>query len=453
MFLNSSIGFGTATNPYKIYNQTQLISALKTDGYYTLHNDIEVSEELKDVTFNGHLDGNNHTLNIDYLPSHNLIDINNGDIKNLNIVYVNNSDEVYENLSLFAGTNNGTINNVNIILNSLTLTCNKSSNDMYISAYANTNNGNISNCDLTLSLTINSTGNGECMASGYVGINNGTIDKCNYLSGSISTNDADASGFCITNELTGVIKNSKNHANISQTSGLDSWSPNVSGLAMTNYGTIDGCTNFGNMTATATNNTDSAQGSILAGGISSTNYGLIKKCLNKGSINATSVKIIVYAGGICGFSDYWTHNGNIIYPAIINCGTQGDITASSETEKAFVLAGGISGFLYGEVTNCYSLSTINTAYDDDKNFIGSLLGSAVVGSDYWGNEYIAITSINNHVVQNDNTPHHVGALVYRYEDYTGHHTSIVYVGENTQGITVANSNSITQQEVYFDEQA
>lgn len=453
MFLNSTIGFGTSTNPYKIYNVTQLISALKTDGYYSLYKDLTITEELKDIDFNGHIEGNNHTLNIDYFPNKSLINENNGDIKNLNITYANHNGNVYENLSLFTATNNGNIDNVNISLNALNLTCNKSSNDMYINGYANTNNGTIANCNLTLNLTINSTGNGECFVSGFAGINSGTIEKCNYLAGSISTNDADASGFTITNELLGKIKDSKNHANISQTSALDSWSPNVSGFSMSNYGTIDGCVNFGTMTATSTNDTDNAQGSVLIGGITSNNYGLIQKSLNKGTINASVKKIIIYAGGISGFTDYWTNNGTVIYPAIINCGTQGNINTTSEDEKSFVLAGGISGFLYGEIIDCYSLSTLTTAHDDERTFIGSLLGSAIVGADYWGREYIAITSQNNYVIQNENTPNHIGALLYRYEDLTGNHTSIVYVGEDASGVTVTNDSTIMQKEVYFDEQA
>ena len=449
VFLNSTIGFGTSLNPYKIYNQTQLINALKTNGYYTLCNDIEISKELDDISFSGNFEGNNHTLTIKYLPSSSLLAQNDGTIRNLAINYSEHTGNVYENLSLLVGTNNGTINNVDIIASSLVLTCNKGGNDIYVSAYANTNNGTITNCDLSLSTTITSSGNGECYTSGFVGINNGTIEKCNFTSGSLSTSEADVSGICITNEVSGIIKDVKTYANVSQSSALDSWSPNVSGVAMTNYGTIENCFNFGTITATSTNNTDDAQGVILIGGISSNNYGLIQKCLNKGTINATSQKLIIYAGGICGFSDYWENNGNIIYPGIINCGSQGEINVSSEDEKAFVLAGGISGFLCGEIVNCYSLSTISTAYDDDKNFIGSLLGSASIN--YF--EYVIITSSNNYVIEQDNTPHHIGTLVYRYQDATGMHTSIVYVGENITGISVASESTIKQKEIYFDEQA
>ena len=445
MFLNSTIGFGTSSNPFKIYNKSQLLSALKTDSYYLLYADMTLSEELKDVSFNGHLDGNNHTLTIEYFPSKTLISENNGDIKNLNIVYPDHNGNVYENLSLLTGTNNGTISNVNISLNSLNLTCNKSSNDIYISGYSNTNNGTISNCSLSLNLSITSTGSGECFASGFVGTNNGIIDKCNFASGSISTTDSDVSGICINNEVTGIIQNSKNSASISQTSALDSWSPNVSGFSMNNYGTIDGCTNLGNITATSTNNADNAQGNILIGGIVSNNYGLIQTCLNKGKLTATSMKIIIYAGGISAYSDYWIHGNTSIIPAILNCGTQGLISVSSEDEDAFVLAGGISGYMYGEISSCYSLSTFDTEYSEDKNFIGNFLGSASL--DYWGRLQLFDVAYNM-VIEHENSPYHIGALVYKTQTTT----SLVYVGQNiTLGVTTASESEIKQSEIYFNE--
>lgn len=445
--LNSTIGFGTSSNPYKIYNSTQLLHALKADGHYILCKDLEIAEELDDITFKGNLDGNDHTLTINYLPSKRLIMQNNGLIKNLKIEYGSHDAIAYENISLLTSTNNGTINNVDISCENISLTCNKSSNDIYVNAYANTNNGTIENCDLQINLSISSTGSGECYASGFAGINSGTIDSCTFTEGSINTSEADVSGICITNELGATIENTKNHASISQISTLNSWSPNVSGFSMNNYGTIQHCINYGNISATSNNEAENAEGNILIGGICSNNFGLIQKSLNKGNLTATAKKIVIYAGGISAYSSYWVKDNTQIIPSILRCGTQGKINLTSEDEKGMVFAGGISGFLWGEVQNSYSILTFNNAHDGEKFFIGSLLGSAYLEYGFYSS-YIRIDALNNYVLEHDNTTYHIGSLI--------NNGSLVSAGTNisndtTTGVTVANEDTIKQKEVYFNE--
>ena len=441
--LNFTIGLGTAGNPYKIYNEKQFLSALNSTAYYKLEKDIQL-DNINISTFKGRINGNNKTITISTIPTNYLIESNKGKIENLQILYDTTTKEINSSLSLFVKDNNGTINNVKITCNTTTLNCKKTSlEDIYITAIAKTNNGLIDNCSVQFDCEIITTGNGECFASGIVGINDGTIRNTIFDNNSgLTSNEADLAGIAITNNKTGKIVGCQNLAPIHQSSEIDEWSPTIAGIVITNYGTIDNCINKGNLSVSSTNDRTTAQGNIFVGGISANNFGTISKCLNKGDITTTSLRLITYAGGIVGYSSYWTENETVYYPLLNNCGTTGTINISTSNENVFAFAGGIGGSCqYGDIIDCYSLSNFTNMATEDKYFFGLLLGSSYL--DVWFNNiYLSVS--NNYLTYTDTVEHHIGSLI--------NGSSIVSTGiDLNDGITVTTAEQLKLQEIYFDE--
>ena len=450
LMINNTVGFGTALNPYKIHNSSQLYSALSSDGHYILTNDITLNDLPDDKNFAGVLNGNGHTLFIKSLPSESLISTNLGTIKNFNIEYESFNTSTNNSISLLVGENKGTIDKINITCESLTLQCNKTSNDTYITGFATHNAGTINNCDISLTTAITTTGSGDCYVNGIAGTNEGTISNCEYISGSIATTDADPAGICSTNELAGSIVNCKNHANISQTNEIDGWSPNVSGIVQTNYGTIRGCINKGDLTIVS-NNVSETQANAFLGGITAINQGAQSYCLNKGNLSVTTEKIMIYCGGISGWSAHNESNVGIISQSITeNCGTMGNINILLKSDTSYAFGGGLFGLLYGTSKNCYSLSEFVNEYTEEqaeKHFIGSLTGSAYVV--YGFSTYVDISVQNNFVFNGNNASHHMGSL--RAINYDGSVSIVQGKANLNQGISATTKESIKTKEVYWDE--
>ena len=437
VFLNFSTGFGTDMNPYKIHNYNQLLRALSTSGSYVLTSDIILNDSVNNLEFAGVLDGNNFTISVESLPDLCLIANNKGHIKNLNIVYKDINEEISDSVSLFVGENNGTIENVSITCQQLNLQCNKSTdNDIYITGFAKTNNGTINNCDLMLKSIINTRSNGECYVSGLVGNNTAKVMNCSLLEkSSIDTNEADVSGICVSNSATGTIYKCVNHATISQDSDINEWSPNVAGVVLTNYGSIEECSNKGTLTATSTNETENAQGSVFLGGISALNYGSHLKCLNSGNLTATTKNIMVYCGGISAYSSYSVVENKMKLSKLDNCGALGNINVQTENEKAFAFAGGLCGLLYGEINDCFSLSTFTNDYNEQKNFFGMCTGASYIQYQFL-TTVICIMASDNYMLSLSNVDYQIGALIYN--------NSIVAVGQDlSSGITTY----LTEQQI------
>ena len=444
--LGFTFGFGTNIKAFKISNETLLIKALNSNGNYTLENDLTLNKLPSNLKFSGKLNGNNYTLYINTLPSESFIKENNGILKNLNIVYTNLEKEIDKSLSLFVGTNNGTINKVNISCNSLKLQCNKSfNNDIFVNAFANINNGKILNCGLNLNANIVGNLDGECFSSGFAGKNYNLIENCVFgTTSSMQTSEVDVSGIASFNEKNAQIKACKNYASISQTSILNSWSPNVAGIVLTNYGEVNNSHNYGDLTVISTNEQATAEGFAFLGGIVATNYGVVAKCLNKGSLTATTKKIMVYCGGITAHSIYYVENEILNMPSILYCGANSAINVTTESDTAFAFVGGISGYLYGEIRNCYSLSTFANGFDKAKYFVGNCIGSSYLQYDFLQN-VICIDASGNFMLKQDNTYFQIGSLI--------NNGSIVAAGVDTSNGEIKNSSleEIVSKEIYFDE--
>lgn len=441
--LNFTTGLGTASNPYKIYTTKQLQSALSSEANYILTKDFEL-DTVFDTEVKCTIDGNGHTFTLSEIPSTALFSSVKGTIKNLKIVYPATTKTITTSLSLFTKENKGTLSNITITSGDLNLNCEKTTlENIYISGIANKNAGLIDNCSVEFVSNITTSGNGECFVSGIAGDNSGTIRNTNFgSSSSITTNEADISGIVINNSLDGKVINCKNHSQITQVSEVDEWSPTVAGIVLTNYGSIEGSINLGELSINSNNDRETAQGNIFVGGISANNFGSITKCLNKGNINITSKKLISYAGGIVAYSTYWIDNNTPHYPVLNNCGATGTLNVTSENEKAYTFVGGIGGsFQYGDIIDCFSLSQFTTLADEEKNFIGLFLGSSEL--DIFGT-YIQIAPTNNYVAYSDYSEYQIGSLIIN--------NSIIPSKTNLdQGVTTTTEDIIKTKEVYFDE--
>jgi len=445
-----TLGVGLPSLPYKISTEKQLLLALESNGNYVISKDITLNSPIDKITnFSGSLNGNNHTITINFNTNNNLFKCNTGTIKNLKIMYQEINKTINSSFSLLVTENRGTINNINITCNDLDLNCNKSNmKDIYINAIANTNEGTINNCNIKLSSQITTQGTGNCYMSAVVGNNTGKITNCNLIEESqITAFETDLSGIATFNDVGATIYNCRNYANLTQNSTSFDWSPNVAGIVLTNYGIIESCINFNDLkvVSTATSETPITT-STFVGGISSMNYGTHYMCLNNGNLTATTEQTPIYLGGISAYSTYYIKDQKQYFAIIENCGANGVFDASSTHENGFVFTGGIAGYLYGKASNCYSLATFVQEFTNEKYFIGNYLGAAYL--EYFSNS-IYLETINVIILSTDKTDFHIGALL---TSISNNQTNIMTTGAFLKnGVTTyTTAEEIKTKEVYWN---
>lgn len=435
-------GFGVSFSPSKIFSQNQLYNALNLGGSYNLQNDIVIDDYFSVNNFSGFLNGNNHTIFISSKVDTAFIKNNSGSIKNLNFVYQDIQKEISSSVSLFVGENLGDIENVNITCSKLDLDVFKSTeNDIFINGLANTNKGTIKNCNVKFNAEINTTQDGECFVSGVVGKNFGKVLDSNVLENStISSLDADLSGIVSINEVDAVVENCKNNATITQTSQTEGWSPNVSGIVLTNHGKINKCFNLGNLYIYANANRITKSGFVFLGGISSMNHGVIEKSLNKADLTANSKDITIYCGGISAYSGLAENSTKA--PSIKNCGVQGKIDVVKQSESTYAYIGGISGYMYGEVLSNYSLASFAQSYSENKLFVGLCLGSAFTND----GKFLALSVNKNIVLAQPSTECQIASFIFLNKPFAAQLNA-----ENGEILTLNTIQEITAHEVYWNE--
>jgi len=444
-----TIGLGTSWSYFAIGSKTQLQKALNSNGSYILNDDIQIDTLNFIDSFSGEIDGKGHTIYIDKISNNSLIAVNNGTIKNLNIVYrVMEITDQSASLSLLVGENNGVVDNISILSKNLKVNCLKSSSeDIFINGFANINNNIISNCSLDIRLDVVTSGQGECYVSGFVGKNKNLIDNCVLLQGSLfSTTEADVSGVVFENDLNAKVTNCKNYATISQSSSADIWSPNVAGIVLTNYGLIKSSHNYGNLTVNDTCDTTTSSGAVFLGGIASLNYRNIENSLSNAELIARSISKIIYCGGISAYSNYYIpEQSNISYiPEIRDCGVSAKIDVLSQNETAYVFCGGFSGYIWGVIADGYSVSTFVQGNTAEKYFVGTAVGSAYLQYQIFSTN-ICLETSNVFVTDRDNVLYQIGSLV--------NNGSIVSAGVDNpnNGIITSTEDQIKSKEVYWNE--
>lgn len=121
-----------------------------------------------------------------------------------------------------------------------------------------------------------------------VGTNSGTIENCEIASGRILSNadQAKAAGFASNNDTSGVIRNCINRAEIKSTAGgSSSLGAGACGIAYTNQGIIEGCTNCGSVYAEVNNIVAWGSLGTLVAGITGSNHGTVTNCSNQGELS------------------------------------------------------------------------------------------------------------------------------------------------------------------------
>lgn len=106
-------------------------------------------------------------------------------------------------------------------------------------------------------------------------------------------------------------------------------------------------------------------GSSHVGGIAATSYGAVENCLFDGTVTTSSGS--ASAGGIVGRAQ----KGN----PIVNCVNTGDIKNTCAYYNSTLNIGGIVGYTYGTVENCYSTGNVSARTDRGTNKgIGGIAG-------------------------------------------------------------------------------
>lgn len=117
-------------------------------------------------------------------------------------------------------------------------------------------------------------------------------------------------------------------------------------------------------------------GSSHVGGIATTSSGTVENCLFDGTVTTSSS---ASAGGIVGRAS----KGN----RIVNCVNTGDIKNTCTSYSSTLNIGGIVGYTYGTVENCYSTGNVSARTDRDTNkgiggIAGQVYASAVLRNCY-----------------------------------------------------------------------
>lgn len=118
-------------------------------------------------------------------------------------------------------------------------------------------------------------------------------------------------------------------------------------------------------------------GSSHVGGIAATSSGTVENCLFDGTVTTSSSS--ASAGGIVGRAS----KGN----RIVNCVNTGDIKNTCTSYSSTLNIGGIVGYTYGTVENCYSTGNVSARTDRDTNkgiggIAGQVYASAVLRNCY-----------------------------------------------------------------------
>lgn len=192
-------GKGTEANPFRITNEDELLLLADfPDCYFELENDIELTKTWEPVAdFSGSFDGKGHTITI--------------------------SGFVIKTNTGFFGTLSGTVKNLEICANKLSMDLNWRSTPNYftIGIFAGNCKGLISNCKVSGEFSIKTTDDIISMG-GICGSNNGIIEKTivefqklkfhTYRNEMSSSYENTAGGICAT--LAGTITECVNISNV-----------------------------------------------------------------------------------------------------------------------------------------------------------------------------------------------------------------------------------------------
>lgn len=387
VYVSLTSGLGTSGSPITISTEEEFVSALASgQKHFVLDDDLTFNEPISFSGFSGVIDGDGHTVELNYSFTDELLTSLSGTIRNMQIIVQDIDIEISQNFAILTENNSGNIENVQIYCSSLSILSN-ASEDVYIAIFACTNSGTISNSSASVTnVEVQNNAETNCYYSGIVGENNGTIMGCTANAGEGIFDTVDASGIASINN--GEVVNSINYMNLSQTSSKE-WHPNTSGIVLTNYGTISRSINYGNISSESTLETGSSADLVFyvfAGGIVCDNYGRVEDARNFGDISATGNISYSYVGGIVAMNQISdTFAGVVSYSK-----SKGSLTSVSTNNEAY--AGGVAGFNSGGIDHSGFEGEIEVS-SQNLGFGGGVVGfNRMLSLDnYVSNSYAEVT--------------------------------------------------------------
>lgn len=298
----------------------------------------------------GRIKGNNKKIILDSLDSFETLE---GEISDLTIE-INLDFHVSQIETALIKINNGVIKNVNVVVNGA-ITEGDTENDLSISTLVGENNGTIMNTRVQGNVSIFGNARGNASYSAFASVNNGTIKDCELLEGSIKSENVDLAGFVITNN--GTIENVLNSQLISQKGVGEleenhAWNPNCAGIVLTNEGNVENAKNTGKIEASS--DTEKVYQIILSG-IVTNNYGNVSNSSNSGEIVASSLNCSALVGGIASFN-YATFSESekmVKFAYIKECENKGNISISnSGNGNSELVSAGIASLNQGNIQLC-----------------------------------------------------------------------------------------------------
>lgn len=206
----NAFGSGTAEDPYRIYNSTQLNGLslmgtadclIKTGSYLKFMQDIEIvrysySAPSRETNWVLYIDGNDTTLTL----STQLFNIFGGEISNLNLKFNFSYTQDNNNYFSFVINNRGILDNITILQVDYNLSIQQGTRFPYANTalICRTNEGTISNCVNNANITISAVKNPEFAV--FVGINKGLITNCDNHGNINANGEAKIAVFAISNE-------------------------------------------------------------------------------------------------------------------------------------------------------------------------------------------------------------------------------------------------------------
>ena len=377
---------GTEESPFNITNSTQLDKILSSSYYCILQDDLKV--EAKGYKFSGSLDFNGHSLIVEN-SSISLIQELKGIFKNGKIVIRTNSYFADDDFSPVMIYNDGTIENMEIIVENSSITVsdnlqdNNENKTRYIGLICAQNYGTIQSSSVSINgLELNGIANINSTFGSVAGMNNVSciIKECSTITGgSLNTNTIDIGG--IAGENAGQIISCTNNAAISQTTSFENWSPNVAGIAFNNNGYIENCINYGNIVVSHTLETVTTNISCSVGGITANNYATIYHSKNLGNISVSANGVQMLVGGVVGFN----YTNSSYTPIISESGALCEITINNKGEKEQLIGGivgyaGTESFISPQIDTCFTdVKVIDNNTETTLSFIGGIIGFITTG--------------------------------------------------------------------------
>ena len=241
---------------------------------------------------------------------------------------------------------------------------NSGSEPTYVGGVAGYSHAEVEGCYNVGTISANSD-NGAIYAGGIAGCLTGHVVNC------YNTGDVMASGINVSARIgaggisgfSGAVENSYNMGRISATitngTNAEAYAGGIMGIS--GSGDINNCYNAGNILSDITNSTG---GAVDAGGIGGNiSNSSIFNCYNTGAVSThyLDTSLASNAGGIVGY---------LFGGDAVDCYNVGGV--SIDNVGGHGRAGGVAGYMYGMMKNCYNAGNVSVIAPTDR--IGGLIG-------------------------------------------------------------------------------